>query len=128
MRTTELYRDTRDSMIEADGDIPEDSLKEKSLMQRLLEAGYPLNEMFVHQRKNELYFYNTLLSTRVIDEWCKDNGFNKEQRCAPYKGTITGRQMYVCKLQDEKEAKRTMAADNNGKGKKRKDKKDNYER
>lgn len=98
--------------------------KEKPLMQRLLDGGYPIEDMFFHQRVGEIYIYNTLLSTQIIDKWCEDNGFDKEQRCAPCRGTITGRPMYVCKLWENEKTK------NSEKSKKhtKKHKLDNYER
>ena len=61
---------------------------QKTLMETLIEAGYPKEEMDHHE--SDLYVYVTPLTTRVIDEWCKANGFNKNWHCPTFKDQITG--------------------------------------
>lgn len=66
----------------------------KTLMERLLEAGYPESEMDHHE--SDLYVYVTPLTTKVIDEWCKENGFSKNWHCPTFTDQITGKKMYDC--------------------------------
>lgn len=76
---------------------------EKPLMQRFLDAGYPIRDVFYDKNENSLYVYTSSTTSSVIDEWCKDNNLDREQRCAPFRGTATGRMMTVCKLPSEEE-------------------------
>ena len=43
-------------------------MKTKSLMQMLIDAGYPIEEMYNHE--SDLYIYVTPLTTTIIKEWC----------------------------------------------------------
>ena len=70
---------------------------QKTLMEMLIEAGYPKEEMDHHE--SDLYVYVTPLTTRVIDEWCKANGFNKNWHCPTFKDQITVKMMYDCAFQ-----------------------------
>lgn len=65
-----------------------------TLKEMLLNAGYPREEIFHHY--SDMYVYVTELTTRVITEWCKANGFNKNWHCPTFKDQITGRLMYDC--------------------------------
>lgn len=67
------------------------------LQKRLVEAGYPKEEMFHHE--TDLYIYATSLTKKVIDEYCKENGFNREWHCPIFKDQITGCPMYDCAFQ-----------------------------
>jgi len=71
--------------------------KIKSLMQRLLEAGYPCEDMDHHE--SDLYVYVTPLTTKVIEQWCWENRFDKEWQCPTFCDQITGRLMYDCAFQ-----------------------------
>lgn len=68
----------------------------KPLMQMLLEAGYPRDQMFHHY--SDLYVFATPLVDKVIDEWRKDNGFHvdlfKSFLFNSFIDNITGRPMY----------------------------------
>ena len=68
----------------------------KSLMERLLEAGY-LPEDIDHYNY-DLYVYITPLTTRVIAEWVDENGYENNLRdgwfVQTFKDQITGRMMY----------------------------------
>ena len=70
----------------------------KSLMQMLIEAGYPKEEMYNHE--SDLYIYATPLTTRVLKEWCEANGWSKDLVRASsivfstFKDNLTGRKMY----------------------------------
>lgn len=70
---------------------------QKTLMEMLIEAGYPKEGMDHYE--SDLYVYVTPLTTRVIDEWCKANGFNKNWHCPTFKDQITGKMMYDCAFQ-----------------------------
>lgn len=69
----------------------------KTLIEKLLEAGYPESEMNHHE--SDLYVYVTPLTTKVIEEWCKENGFSKNWHCPIFTDQITGKKMYDCVFQ-----------------------------
>ena len=66
----------------------------KSLLQRLLDAGYPKEDIYHHS--SDLYIYVTPLTTKIVEEWCNENGFRKSWHCPTFKDQITGRRMYDC--------------------------------
>lgn len=72
-------------------------IKNKTLMQRLLEAGYPRDQMFNHE--SDLYIFVTPLTKRVVEEWCKENKFDRRWMCPIFTDQITGRPMYDCAFQ-----------------------------
>ena len=72
-------------------------IKNKTLMQRLLEAGYPRDQMFNHE--SDLYIFVTPLTKRVVEEWCKENKFDRHWMCPIFTDQITGRPMYDCAFQ-----------------------------
>lgn len=72
-------------------------MKTKSLMQMLIDAGYPREEMYNHE--SDLYVYVTPLTMRIINEWCKENGFIRSWHCPIFKDQITGKPMYDCVFQ-----------------------------
>ena len=43
---------------------------QKTLMEMLIEAGYPKEEMYHPSYGSDLYVYVTPLTTKVIEEWC----------------------------------------------------------
>lgn len=70
-------------------------MNNKSLMQRLLEAGYPPEDIDHHY--SDLYVYVTPLTTRVIKAWMKDNNYTDNLYgflIQKFKDQITGRMMY----------------------------------
>lgn len=69
----------------------------KPLMQRLLDAGYPRDEMFHHE--SDLYVYATPLTASIIEEWCKENNYHASWCCPLFRDRITGRLMYDCAFQ-----------------------------
>lgn len=71
--------------------------KEKTLMQMLLDAGYPESEMYHHY--SDLYVFVTPITTRVIDKWCNEHGYEKSLHCPKFKDQITGKPMYDCAFQ-----------------------------
>ena len=87
-------------------------MNNKSLMERLLEAGYPPENIDHHY--SDLYVYVTPLTTRVITEWADENGYDSNLRdgvfVQTFKDQITGRMMYDIAFQyipslDKKEVK-----------------------
>lgn len=70
---------------------------QKTLKEMLIEVGYPESEMYHHE--SDLYVYVTPLTTKVIEEWCKVNGYRKEWHCPIFKDQIAGKMMYDCAFQ-----------------------------
>ena len=71
-------------------------MNNKSLMECLLEAGYPPEDIDHHY--SDLYVYVTPLTTKVITEWADENGYDSSLRdgvfVQKFKDQITGRMMY----------------------------------
>jgi len=65
-----------------------------TLMERLLEAGYPREQMFSHE--SDLYVFVTPLTRKVVEAWCNENGFNRRWHCPVFRDNVTGRPMYDC--------------------------------
>ena len=47
----------------------------KTLIEMLLEAGYPREQ--IHHHESDLYVFITPLTTKVLEDWCEKNGWNK---------------------------------------------------
>lgn len=87
-------------------------MKEKTLLERLLEAGYPKEDVFHHA--SDLYVYATPLTERIIEEWCKEHGYNQSWHCPTFKDQVTGKMMFDCAfnyydIDAEKERERKKA-------------------
>ena len=71
-------------------------MSNKSLMERLLEAGYPPEDIEHHY--SDLYVYVTPLTTRIITEWANENDYVGNLRdgvfIQKFRDQITGRMMY----------------------------------
>ena len=67
------------------------------LMQRLLNAGYPAEEMDHHE--SDLYVYVTPLTTKVIEQWCREHEYDRAWHCPTFYDQISGRLMYDCAFQ-----------------------------
>ena len=86
-------------------------MNNKSLMEILLEEGYPSEDIDHHC--SDLYVYITPLTTRVIKAWLKYNGYTDTLNgimVQTFKDQITGRMMYDIAFQyipslDKKEVK-----------------------
>lgn len=87
-------------------------MSNKSLMERLLKAGYPPED--IDHYYSDLYVYVTPLTTKVITEWADENGYDSNLRdgvfVQTFKDQITGRKMYDIAFQyipslDKKEVK-----------------------
>lgn len=64
----------------------------KTLMERLLEAGYPKDQMYHHY--SDLYIFVTPITKSVVDKWCKDNGYHRYLFISTFHDQITGNLMY----------------------------------
>lgn len=69
----------------------------KSLMQRLIDAGYPKEDMDHHN--SDLYVYVTPLTTKIIFEWCYENKYTMDWHCPKFVDQVTGSVMYDCAFQ-----------------------------
>lgn len=69
-----------------------------TLMQMLLKAGYPKED--IHHHNSDLYVYVTPLTTKVLEEWCRENGWHtklikdKSFLFDVFTDNVTGRKMY----------------------------------
>ena len=66
-------------------------MNNKSLMERLLEAGYLPEDIDHHDY--DLYVYVTPLTTKIIKAWIEDNNYT-DSLIQKFKDQITGRMMY----------------------------------
>ena len=65
-----------------------------TLMQELLDAGYPREEMFSHE--SDLYVYVTPLTKRIVEGYYKRKGWSRTL-CAPiFRSATDGKPMYDC--------------------------------
>ena len=70
-------------------------MNNKSLMERLLEADYPPEDIAHHY--SDLYVYVTPLTTMVLKAWTKDNNYTDNLYgffIQKFRDQITGRMMY----------------------------------
>ena len=63
-----------------------------TLMEQLLAAGYPRDQMFNHC--SDLYIYVTPLTMRVVHDWFRDSGLSYALFCSTFKDQVSGRLMY----------------------------------
>lgn len=63
-----------------------------TLMEKLVEAGYPQQEMYHHC--SDLYVYLTPLTRRVINEWFEEEGLSRDSFVSTFTDQISGRPMY----------------------------------
>lgn len=68
-----------------------------TLMESLIAAGYPKEDMYHH--RSDLYVYATPLTRRVINEWFAEQGLNRHLFVSIFTDNVTGRKMYDCALQ-----------------------------
>lgn len=73
----------------------------KTLMDTLIEAGYPRDQMFHHE--SDLYVFalwKGLYTWPIILKWYKDNGLSIDDFVLRrFKDLITGKSMYDCAWQ-----------------------------
>ena len=69
----------------------------KTLLKRLLDAVYPKAE--IHHWQSDLYVFVTPLTTKIISEWCDENGYTMNLHCTRFVDQITGNMMYNCVFQ-----------------------------
>lgn len=68
-----------------------------TLIEKLLDAGYPENEIFHHY--SDLYIYANQKTTKIINEWFKEQGLNEKIFVDIFQDLITGKQMFDCAFQ-----------------------------
>lgn len=64
----------------------------KTLIETLLENGYPKDQMFHHC--SDLYIFKNNLTTKVVNEWFNDNNLNPKLFVSVFTDNITGLKMY----------------------------------
>ena len=70
----------------------------KTLIELLIEAGYPKEQ--IHHHESDLYIFVTPLTTKVLKDWCEQNGWDirlieKENLMySTFTDNITGEKMY----------------------------------
>lgn len=69
----------------------------RTLLQRLLDAGYPKEDVFHHS--SDLYVFVTPVTKRVVEEWCKEHGYSRSWHCPMFQDQVTGKAMYDCAFQ-----------------------------
>lgn len=72
-------------------------IENKTLMETLIDAGYPREEMYHHC--SDLYIFWTPKTARIVDRWYKEHGLNRTLLVKPFKDQITGRLMLHCAFQ-----------------------------
>lgn len=63
-----------------------------TLMEKLVEAGYPKEDFFHHC--SDLYIYANLMTQRVINEWFKEQQLDRTLFVSMFTDQITGKPMY----------------------------------
>ena len=74
-----------------------DRMENKTLLQRILDSGYPKEDIFHHE--SDLYVYVTPTTTKIIKEWCVENDYSQDWHFHMFKDQITGRMMFDCAFQ-----------------------------
>lgn len=68
--------------------------EKKSLMKRFLEAGIPPAQMFHHA--SDLYVYVNKTTLEIVNDWCRENGYDRGWSCPVFKSNIDGALMFDC--------------------------------
>lgn len=72
-----------------------------TLIEKLIEAGYPREQMYNHY--SDLYIFATPLTKRVINEWFAEQKLHRELFVSTFTDQITGKLMYDIAFQYYKE-------------------------
>lgn len=64
----------------------------KTLYQMLLAAGYPESQMGHHE--SDLYVFVSPITQRIINQWCKANGYHRHLFVNTFYDQVTGKLMY----------------------------------
>lgn len=73
------------------------AIENKTLMETLIDAGYPCEEMYHHC--SDLYIFWTPTTVQIVDRWYKERGLNRALFVKQFKDQITGRLMLDCVFQ-----------------------------
>lgn len=66
----------------------------KTLMQELLDAGYPREKMYNHE--SDLYVYVTPLTTRIVQAFYERKGWSSARSAPIFRSEVDGKLMYDC--------------------------------
>lgn len=75
----------------------------KTLIEMLIEAGYPKEQIYHHE--SDLYIFINPLTTKVLEDWCKLTGWSnrlvkdKSFLFSTFKDNVTGLMMYEVAFQ-----------------------------
>ena len=72
-------------------------MEKKTLMQQLIEAGYPREEMFNHE--SDLYVFVTSTSKPIVEAFYKELGYDRSWHAPIFHDLITKKPMYDCAFQ-----------------------------
>lgn len=72
-------------------------MPDRTLMQRLLDAGYPREQMDNHE--SDLYIYVTPLTTKIVEEFYKEKGQSRPWHAPIFTSATDGKPMYDCHFQ-----------------------------
>lgn len=63
-----------------------------TLMEMLTAEGYPQEDFFHHY--SDLYIFATPMTQRVVNRWCKENGYHRDLFVSIFHDQVTGNLMY----------------------------------
>lgn len=63
-----------------------------TLMEMLTAEGYPQEDFFHHY--SDLYIFATPMTQRVVNRWCKENGYRRDLFVSTFHDQVTGKLMY----------------------------------
>lgn len=63
-----------------------------TLMEMLTAEGYPKENFFHHY--SDLYIFATPMTQRVVNRWCKENGYQRDLFVSTFHDQVTGKLMY----------------------------------
>ena len=63
-----------------------------TLIEKLIKAGYPKELIYHHG--SDLYVYATSVAEKAINDWAKENGYNKFHFVEKFNDNVTGKPMF----------------------------------
>jgi len=69
-------------------------MMERTLMQRLLDAGYPSEDLGHHE--SDLYVYVTAITKPIVEAFYREHGLAIEWHAPIFRDNETGKLMYDC--------------------------------
>lgn len=68
------------------------NIETKTLMKTLIDEGYPKENIFHHY--SDLYVFVTPMTQRIINQWCKNNGYHRDLFVSTFYDQVTNKLMY----------------------------------